>query len=129
MKKITKILISLFASTMVSLSAFAGELTVTGTAKATYNTVSGAANGDNTLGVANEFTIGAAGELENGWTWTYALDMDPADTAAGGAALNDDSALTLSTRINVLPVSLIPLIKLAILSNRSLSSNKCFNSL
>lgn len=104
MKKITKILISLFASTMISLSAFAGELTVTGTAKATYNTVSGKANGDNTLGVANEFTIGAAGELENGWTWKYALDMDPADTAAGGAALNDDSALTLTTNFGTVAV-------------------------
>ena len=104
MKKITKILISLFASTMISLSAFAGELTVTGTAKATYNTVSGAANGDNTLGVTNEFTIGAAGELENGWTWTYALNMDPEDTAAGGATLNDDSALTLSTNFGTVAV-------------------------
>jgi len=104
MKKITKILISLFASTMISLSAFAGELTVTGTAKATYNTVSGTANGDNTLGVTNEFTIGAAGELENGWTWTYALNMDPEDTAAGGATLNDDSALTLSTNVGTVAV-------------------------
>ena len=104
MKKITKILISLFASTMISLSAFAGELTVTGTAKATYNTVSGLANGDNTLGVTNEFTLGAAGELENGYTWTYALNMDPEDTAAGGATLNDDSALTLSTNFGTVAV-------------------------
>ncbi len=77
MKKITKILISLFASTMVSLSAFAGELTVTGTAKATYNTVSGVANGDNTIGVSNEsvsneLDFNASGELDNGYTWTLA---------------------------------------------------------
>lgn len=104
MKKITKILISLFASTMVSLSAFAGELTVTGTAKATYNTLSGAANGDNTLGVTNEITIGASGELENGWTWNYGINLDPANTAEGGAALNDDSKLTLTTNFGTLAV-------------------------
>jgi len=104
MKKITKILISLFASTMVSLSAFAGELTVTGTAKATYNTVSGVANGDNTLGVTNEITLGASGELENGWTWNYGINLDPENTAAGGAALNDDSKLTLSTNYGTLAV-------------------------
>ena len=104
MKKITKILISLFASTMVSLSAFAGELTVTGTAKATYNTVSGVANGDNTLGVTNEITLGASGELENGWTWNYGINLDPANTAAGGAALNDDSKLTLTTNYGTLAV-------------------------
>ena len=100
MKKITKILISLFASTMISLSAFAGELTVTGNAKATYNTVSGHANGDNTIGVSNEISIGATGELENGWTWTYNINLDPADTTdGGGAAINDDSKLVLSTNL------------------------------
>ena len=100
MKKITKILISLFASTMISLSAFAGELTVTGNAKATYNTVSGYANGDNTIGVSNEISIGATGELENGWTWTYNINLDPADTTdGGGAAINDDSKLVLSTNL------------------------------
>jgi len=103
MKKITKILISLFASTMISLSAFAGELTVTGSAKATYNTVSGSANGDNTIGVSNEISIGATGELENGWTWTYNINLDPADaTAGGGAAINDDSKLVLSTNLGTL---------------------------
>ena len=100
MKKITKILISLFASTMISLSAFAGELTVTGNAKATYNTVSGNATGDNTIGVSNEISIGATGELENGWTWTYNINLDPADTTdGGGAAINDDSKLVLSTNL------------------------------
>jgi len=97
MKNITKIIVSLLASFALSLSAIAGELTVTGTAKATYNTLSGKASGNNTIGVSNELGFGASGELENGWTWSYALALDPAETAAGGAALNDDASLTVTT--------------------------------
>jgi hypothetical protein len=99
MNKLTKILVSLVASFAISLSAFAGELTVTGAAKATYGTVSGQANGDNGLGVANELTFAASGELDNGWAWTYKVALDPDTTAAGGNALNDDSALTLTTNV------------------------------
>ena len=97
MKNITKIVVSLFASFAIAFSAFAGELTVTGTAKATYATLSGKANGNNGLGVANELGFGASGELDNGWTWNYAIALDPDTTAAGGNALNDDSSLTMST--------------------------------
>ena len=64
MNKITKIIASLLASTALTFSAFAGEMTVTGTAKATYGTVSGQANGDNGVGVANELKF-SAGLLSN----------------------------------------------------------------
>jgi len=97
MKNITKIVVSLLASFAIASSAFAGALTVTGTAKATYNTLSGKANGANGLGVANELGFAASGELDNGWTWNYAVALDPDTTAAGGNALNDDSKLTLTT--------------------------------
>lgn len=97
MKNITKIVVSLFVSLALSTSAFAGALTVTGTAKATYNTLSGKANGDNGIGVSNELGFGASGELENGWTWNYAMALDPAEAAGGGAATNDDAKLTLAT--------------------------------
>ena len=98
MNKITKIVASLILSFAVSMSAFAGELTVTGTAKATYSTYSGNANGDNSIGVANELGFSAAGELDNGWTWNYAIALDPdGTTAGGGSAINDDSKLTLTT--------------------------------
>jgi len=97
MKNITKIVISLFISLAISTSAFAGALTVTGTAKATYNTLSGMANGDNGIGVSNELGFGATGELDNGWTWSYAMALDPGEASEGGNAVNDDASLKLST--------------------------------
>ena len=86
--------------TSISLfgSANAGELGVSGTAKATYNIVSGNnANQGKGLGITNELNFTASGELDNGYTWSYSMELDPADTATGGAATNDDSKITLTT--------------------------------
>ena len=98
MKNIVKIALTLFASISLLGSANAGELTVTGSAKATYSIITGGTNdGANTgkgLGVNNEMAFGANGELDNGWTWNYNLDLD---VASGGAPDQDDSSLTLST--------------------------------
>ena len=103
MKNIIKLVFVIFAS-ISFVSANAGTLNVTGTAKATYNISSSdssaAANESGKgLGVVNEITFGAAGELENGWTWSYNMALDPAgaDTTAGGAATNDDTGLALTT--------------------------------
>ena len=78
--------------------AKAGELTVTGSAKASYAISSSdgtaAANNLNKgLGISNEFTLGASGELDNGYTWSYAIDID----AVESSATNDDAKLTLTT--------------------------------
>ena len=35
------------------------------------------------IGIANEFTLSASGELDNGMAWTYAQDID-------GATVQDD---------------------------------------
>jgi hypothetical protein len=103
MKNIIKLVFVLFASLSV-VSANAGELTVTGTAKFTYDISSSdsaaAANESGKgLGVTNEISFGASGELENGWTWTYNMALDPAgaSTAAGGNAVNDDTGLAVTT--------------------------------
>jgi len=91
----------MLSSISLFTSANAGELSVTGTAKATYNVLSGyAQNSNKGLGVANEFNLGASGELENGWTWNYSIAMDPGNTATNALTSNvenDDSSLTLST--------------------------------
>jgi len=98
MKNIVKIALTLFASISLLASANAGELTVTGAAKATYSIITGGtSDGSNTgkgMGISNEMAFGANGELENGWTWAYNLDLD---VASGGAPSQDDSSLTLST--------------------------------
>ena len=78
--------VSLFAS------ANAGELSVSGTAKATYNIHSGLADKGKGIGITNELNFTAAGELDNGYTWSYSMELDPAD---GGTATNDDSQLVI----------------------------------
>ena len=91
--------VSLFAT------ANAGELNVSGTAKATYNIQSGKTNAGKGLGVTNELNFTAAGELDNGYTWSYSMELDPGAVADTGdttgeqsqSAHNDDTKMTLST--------------------------------
>jgi len=91
--------VSLFAS------ANAGELGVSGTAKATYNIQSGKTNAGKGLGITNELNFTASGELDNGYTWSYSMELDPGATAVSGStdteslqsAQNDDTKLTLTT--------------------------------
>lgn len=100
MKKITNILLSLVLSLSVLSFANAGELTVTGSVQATYtisssdSTTSGT-NARPEIGMSNEFTLGAKGEFGNGYTWTYAVDIDP--DQRNGASINDDTAIVLGT--------------------------------
>jgi hypothetical protein len=85
----------LVALTALSFSvANAGELSITGSAKASYaigssDGASGKVEADKGLGVTNEFSLSATGELDNGMTWSYAQDID-------GATVQDDAKLTLT---------------------------------
>jgi len=97
MKNIIKTLVVMLSSVSLFASANAGELAVSGTAKATYNILSGKTNVGKGIGITNELNFTAAGELDNGYTWSYSMELDPADTATGGAATNDDTKLTLTT--------------------------------
>ena len=74
--------------------ANAGDLSITGSAKASYSVAgsdgaAAVAEQGKGLGVANEFTLSASGELDNGYTWSYAQDID-------GATAQDDGKLTLT---------------------------------
>ena len=98
MKNIMKIIVALFTSISLISSVNAGEMTVTGTAKATYNIITGGTLGATAakgIGVANEMEFGAAGELDNGWSWTYNIGFDPGETTNNGGV--DDSSLVLTT--------------------------------
>jgi hypothetical protein len=109
MKKIVKLtlaVITSFALTGFSTTvSVAGEFTVTGAAKATYairgsQSTAGGAHGDNSgkgLGIANEFTLGASGELDNGMAWTYAQDID-------NATVQDDASMSLTTDYGIFKV-------------------------
>ena len=93
MKNIFKFL--LVSLTAMSLSvANAGELSISGDAKASYSVTSGdgTAGGANTnpgLGISNEFSLKASGELDNGMTWSYAQDID-------NATVQDDANIALT---------------------------------
>jgi len=92
--------VSLFAS------ANAGELGVSGTAKATYNILSGKTNVSKGLGITNELNFTAAGELDNGYTWSYSMELDPDAVSSGSnqTAENDDTQLTVSTPMGTVGV-------------------------
>ena len=92
MKTIMKTLLVSIASLSLMLSVNAGELTVSGTAKATYNANSGGTH-DQGLGVTNELNFTASGEMDNGYTWSYSMELDP---ASGGTANNDDTQVVLT---------------------------------
>jgi len=93
MNKLTKLLFSVITSVALTTSAFAGEFTVSGSAKATYTILSNSGTAGTHaigkgLGISNEFSLTAAGELDNGMTWSYAQDID-------GATVQDDANITL----------------------------------
>tara|TARA_Y100000768_G_scaffold112041_1_gene82541 strand:- start:3738 stop:4799 length:1062 start_codon:yes stop_codon:yes gene_type:complete len=104
MKNIIKTLVVMLSSVSLFATANAGSLDVSGTAKATYNITSGQSNAGKGIGITNELNFTAAGELDNGYTWSYSMELDPADGAAGGAATNDDTSLTVSTPMGTLGV-------------------------
>jgi len=91
MKKITKVLLVILSSAAFTLSAVAGELSVTGGVSATYKIGSAAGNGGKGIGVSNELDFNANGELDNGYTWKWQTQLDDATT------LNDDTHMTLTT--------------------------------
>jgi hypothetical protein len=91
MKTIMKTLLVSIASLSLTLSVNAGELSVSGTAKATYNAGSGNTV-DQGLGITNELNFTASGDWGNDYTWSYSMELDP---ASGGAANNDDTQIVL----------------------------------
>jgi hypothetical protein len=100
MKKIINILFASILALSLANFAQAGEMTVTGSAQATYTiTSSDSATGQIEkspgLGMANELAFNANGEFGNGYTWTYQIELDPAQ--GSGAALNDDTRMELTT--------------------------------
>ena len=91
MKNISKLLVGILFSALVVSPSFAGELSVTGGATATYST-----NGDSdaegkNLGISNEIDFSASGELDNGMTWNYQVQLD------GATSANDDTKLTIGS--------------------------------
>tara|TARA_B100000886_G_C20421530_1_gene491819 strand:- start:1548 stop:2642 length:1095 start_codon:yes stop_codon:yes gene_type:complete len=92
MKNILKTIAVLVSASLISVAAKAGELSVTGSAKASYTMGSGFNDNGKAIGISNELNFTASGELDNGFTWKYHTELDPAD---GGVASNDDTAIVI----------------------------------
>ena len=92
MNKLTKI-VAFLSAMLISTASIAGELTVTGNAKASFQIV-GSDNASATqeagraLTIENSIVLGATGELDNGTTWKYSFQLD-----AGSV---DDPQITLT---------------------------------
>lgn len=91
---IKKTILAIISLSFIGSAAYAGELSVTGSAKATYTIRgSGSATGANDqgkgIGIANEFNLGASGELDNGWSWKYNQNIDD-------ATVQDDAGLAIT---------------------------------
>ena len=91
MKKITKITLVILTSFAFTLSAFAGDLQVTGAAKASYKIGGASKDASKGLGVSNELDFTATGELDNGFTWKWQTQLDDATVN------NDDTHMSLTT--------------------------------
>jgi hypothetical protein len=98
MKKISKLIVGILFSGLVASTSFAGEMTVTGGATATY-TISGAeqSSGKN-IGISNELDFSANGELDNGYTWNYQVQLDGDNTS------NDDTQLVIGTNYGTIGI-------------------------
>jgi hypothetical protein len=99
MKNILKAIVVL-SSVIAFSSANAGVLEVTGTAKATYvigssDSLTAQNNEGKGLGITNELAFTGTGELDNGWTWKYQVELD--DTTASTFTATDDTRLELTT--------------------------------
>ena len=101
MKKIINIILASILTISLTAFANAGELTVSGSAQATYTITSSDSSTGNSnvtpgLGMSNELAFGATGEFGNGLTWKYEMELDPA-SGSSGVAINDDTRLELGT--------------------------------
>jgi hypothetical protein len=105
--KTLKVLFVAILSMSLSSFAYAGEMTVTGSAQATYtitssDTATAKQEKSPGLGLSNELAFTANGEFGNGYTWLYQIELDP--TTGSGAALNDDTRLELTTPYGVIGI-------------------------
>ena len=82
MNNFKKIGLTALAASLVSTSAFAGELTATGSASITVENYSGEQiNSDKAWSMADSVILSGSTELDNGMTVSMSFELDDADTA------------------------------------------------
>ena len=87
MNNFKKIGMTALAASLVSTSVFAGEMTVTGSAKIAMENHSGTAlNEGKTFSMGNQLTFSGSGELDNGMTVSLSFILDQNDDSTTDAA-------------------------------------------
>ena len=105
MKNIIKLALVMLCSVSISFSvANSGELSVSGAAVASYvvtssDSATGVEGSGPGLGVSNEFTLSASGELDNGYTWKWFADID-------GDTTQDDGGMSMTTPYGSLAINI-----------------------
>jgi outer membrane protein OmpU len=104
MNKLKKIGLSALAGSLVTVSAYAGEVTVSGGASMEVDNVNGNsdANDGKAFGMGNQLTFTGGGELENGLNVSISFVLDQGDnetdTTSGAATAPFDShSITISS--------------------------------
>ena len=90
---IKKIGLTALAASLVSVSAYAGEMSVAGGASATLKNNSGT-DGGKQITMGNQLTFSGGGELDNGLNVALSFVLDHADNVASGF---DSHSLTVSS--------------------------------
>ena len=91
MNKLKKVGLTALATTLVASSAYAGELSVSGSASLNYSGLSTASDA-NPYSMGDSLTFTGSGDLENGMDVTVKYEID---NAGGGHPIYDDYSLTL----------------------------------
>jgi len=109
MNNLKKIGLTALASSLVAVSAQAGEMSVSGSFNATYSTQTGNTQGTNAnslitgdhgkgIGNDKDVTFSGSGELDNGWTFSgYTLMKDSFDVSSSSLSMTMGSLGTIST--------------------------------
>jgi outer membrane protein OmpU len=96
MNNFKKIGLTALAASLVSVSAHAGSLTISGAASMNVGGYSGAEHdGGSTFSMGNQVTMSGSGELDNGMTVSISYQLD--NNAATGAGPFDDHSVTVSS--------------------------------
>jgi outer membrane protein OmpU len=99
MNNFKKIGMSALAASLVSTSAFAGELTATGSAALTVEGYSGTGlQSDTAYSMADSVILSGSTELDNGMTVTMSFELDgDSETPVSGISPYDNNSLTIAS--------------------------------
>jgi hypothetical protein len=103
---IKKIGMTALAASLVSVSAHAGEMTISGAASVAVGGYSGEQlNAGTTFSMGNQFTVSGSGELDNGLNIALSFQLDQGASADTSSPFDDHSVTISSDEIGTIKFS------------------------